>query len=96
ALGLLAACDLAQDKVVDAISEAREAVDMHVTSGARPAEVRARCVLGHALACDGELAAADEQLRIALSIVDDLDLPATAVARRLLDVPIEHRVLANI
>ncbi|MBO0840072.1 MAG: tetratricopeptide repeat protein, partial [Sciscionella sp.] len=50
ALGLLAACDLAQDKVVDAISEAREAVDMHVTSGARPAEVRARCVLGHALA----------------------------------------------
>jgi hypothetical protein len=58
---------------------------MHVASGARLAEVTARCVLAHALSRDGDLAAADLEWRTGREVLDELAVPDTAPVRRLLD-----------
>jgi tetratricopeptide (TPR) repeat protein len=84
ARGLLAACDLGLGKVADAIDGARQAVEMHVASGARLAEVTARCVLAHALSRDAEHAAAQTEWRTAQDLLDELVVPPAAPIRGLL------------
>ncbi len=85
ALSLVAACDLGLGKVGDARAGARQAVEMHVASGARLAQVIARCVLAHALLQDADPAAADLQWRTAGQILDELAVPTGAPVRQLLD-----------
>jgi tetratricopeptide (TPR) repeat protein/transcriptional regulator with XRE-family HTH domain len=85
ALVLIAACDLSLGKVADALDEARRAVAMHVTSGARLAEITARWVLAYALARSGDPAEAKAERRAAQKVLDELALPGPAPARRLLD-----------
>jgi tetratricopeptide (TPR) repeat protein/transcriptional regulator with XRE-family HTH domain len=85
ATGLAAACELGLGKVADARTNARHAVETHVASGARLAQVSARCVLAHALFQDADPAAADLEWRTAAQILDELAVPAGAPVRRLLD-----------
>ncbi|HEY2672659.1 MAG TPA: tetratricopeptide repeat protein [Rugosimonospora sp.] len=85
ALGLLAACDLSLGKVADALAGARQAVEMHLASGARLAEVTARCVLGHALFQETDAAAARREWDTARDLLDKLAVPEAAPTRRLLD-----------
>jgi DNA-binding SARP family transcriptional activator len=84
ALGLLAACDLGLGKVADALECARQAVEMHVASGARLAEVSARCVLAHTLFRSAEHAVAREEWRAARDVLDELAVPQAAPVRGLL------------
>jgi tetratricopeptide (TPR) repeat protein/transcriptional regulator with XRE-family HTH domain len=88
ALTLLAACDLGLGKLADAVGEARRAIEMHTASGARASEAAARCVLAQALAQDDDPGGAAAQRRAARRIGDDLDLPATAPLRTLLQHPL--------
>jgi hypothetical protein len=85
ALGLLAACDIGLGKVADALDGARPAIEMHVASGARLAELTARCVLAHALFRDADAAAARREWRTAQALLDELELPEAAPARRLME-----------
>ena len=85
ALAVLAACRLGLGKVADALTEARRAVEMHVESGARLAEVAARCVLAHALVQDADPDRAERERRRARAVLDELGLPDAAPVRRLLD-----------
>jgi transcriptional regulator with XRE-family HTH domain/tetratricopeptide (TPR) repeat protein len=85
ALGLLAACDLGLGKVADALAGARQAVEMHVASGARLAELAARCVLAHALFRDADATAARREWRSAQALVDELGVPEAAPVRRLVE-----------
>jgi tetratricopeptide (TPR) repeat protein len=85
ALGLLAACDLGLGKVTDALTDAHQAVEMHVASGARLAEATARCVLAQALFRDADPAAARHELRAARDLLDELAVPDAAPVRRVLD-----------
>jgi hypothetical protein len=84
AYGLLAACDLGLGKVADALAGGRQAVEMHVASGARLAEATARCVLGHALFRDAD-PAAQHEWSTARALLDELSVPDSAPVRRLLD-----------
>ena len=85
ALGLLAACDIGLGKVADALAGARQAVEMHVASGARLTELTARCVLVHALFRDSEGAAARREWRTAQALLDELAVPDAAPVRRLVE-----------
>jgi tetratricopeptide (TPR) repeat protein/transcriptional regulator with XRE-family HTH domain len=85
ALGLLAACHLGLGKVADALAEARQAVEMHVASGARLAEITARCILALALFQDADPAGADLERRVARDVLEELAVPDAAPVRRLLD-----------
>jgi tetratricopeptide (TPR) repeat protein/transcriptional regulator with XRE-family HTH domain len=87
ALCLLAACDLGLGKAADAVTDVRRAVAMHHTSGARLAEVTARCVLAHALHQSDDADGADREWRTATQILDQLDLPDRAPLRNVLDTP---------
>lgn len=85
ALTLLAACDIGLGKVTDALAGARQAMEMHTASGARLAELAARCVLAHALFRDADTAAGRREWRAAQALADELDLPEAAPARRMVD-----------
>lgn len=87
ALSLLAACQLGLGKVADALAGARRALEMHAASGARLAEITARCVLAHALGQNGQPQDAAAQWRTARAIAEDLGLPDAAPVRRLLSAP---------
>ena len=89
ALALLAACDLSLGKVVDALDEARRAVAMHAASGARLAEVTARWILARALVRNGDPAEAKAQRNAAQDVLDELALPDSAPARRLLGLSLD-------
>jgi tetratricopeptide (TPR) repeat protein/transcriptional regulator with XRE-family HTH domain len=84
ALGLLAACDLGLGKVADALAGGRQAVEMHVASGARLAEATARCVLGHVMFRDAD-PTAHHEWSTARALLDELAVPDSAPLRRLLD-----------
>lgn len=83
--GLLAACDLGLGKVADALTEARQAVEMHAASGARLAEATARCILALALFHDADRARADAEWRAARDILDQLAVPDPAPVRQLVE-----------
>jgi tetratricopeptide (TPR) repeat protein/transcriptional regulator with XRE-family HTH domain len=85
ALGLLAACDLGLGDIDAALEGARRALEMHTASGARLAEITARCVLAHAHQRNANPEAAAHERRTARSLVGELALPDAAPVRRLAD-----------
>jgi tetratricopeptide (TPR) repeat protein/transcriptional regulator with XRE-family HTH domain len=85
AIGLLAACDLGVGDVAGALDGAQRALEMHTASGARLAEIAARCILAHAHQQNASPDAADTEWRAARSLVDQLALPAAAPVRRSVD-----------
>jgi tetratricopeptide (TPR) repeat protein len=83
-LTLLAACDLGLGDVSAALGEAHRALEMHLASGARLAEITTRSVLAHAHQQDAKPDAAADEWQTARALVDELALPDEAPVRRLI------------